>query len=155
LGKVGAVREYAAELVALSPDVIFAAGSVSVESLIQATSTVPIVFTLVIDPLGAGFIDNLSRPNGNVTGFMLFEYSLSAKWLELLKQIAPDVTRAAVLRDPTFGGGVGQFAVIQSAAPSLGVELRPINLSDAREIERAIAAFAGGAKGGLIVTAGT
>ncbi len=150
-GNVDALRKYAAELAALAPDVILAVGSVSVEALRQANSTVPTVFTLVIDPLGAGLVDNLSRPGGNVTGFMLFEYSLGGKWLELLKQIAPDVTRAAVLRDPVSLSGTGQFAVIQSVASSFGVELKPINVRDAREIEQAVAAFAGSANGGLVV----
>ncbi len=152
-GNVDALRKYAAELAALAPDVILAVGSVSVEALRQANSTVPTVFTLVIDPLGAGLVDNLSRPGGNVTGFMLFEYSLGGKWLELLKQIAPGVTRAAVLRDPVSLSGTGQFAVIQSVASSFGVELKPINVRDAREIEQAVAAFAGSANGGLVVTA--
>ena len=110
--------------------------------LLQATRTVPIVFVAVADPVGAGFVDSLSRPGGNATGFMLFEYGLSAKWLELLKQIAPGVTRAAVLRDPAITSGIGQFAAIQAVAPSLGVEVSPVNVRDAGEIERAVAAFA-------------
>ena len=121
-------------------------------ALLQTTRTVPIVFTLVSDPVGAGFVDSLARPGGNATGFMLFEYSLSGKWLELLKQIAPGMTRAAVLRDPAITAGIGQFAAIQAVAPSLGVEVSPINVRDASEIERAVAAFARSANGGLIVT---
>jgi putative ABC transport system substrate-binding protein len=124
-----------------------------VEPLLQATRTVPIVFTIVADPLGSGVVDSLSRPGGNATGFMLFEYSLSGKWLELLKEIAPGVTRAAVLRDPTTTSGIGQFAVIQAVAPAVGVEVSPVNVRDAAEIERAVAAFARVANGGLIVTA--
>ena len=121
--------------------------------LLQATRTVPIVFVIVADPVGAGFVDSLARPGGNATGFMQFEYSLSGKWLELLKQIAPGVTRAAVLRDPAITAGIGQFAVIQSVAPSLGVEVSPVNVRDAGEIERAVTAFARSSNGGLIVTA--
>jgi putative tryptophan/tyrosine transport system substrate-binding protein len=150
---VDALRKHAAELVALAPDVILAYGTIPTAYLLQTTRTVPIVFTLVIDPLGGGLVDDLSRPGGNVTGFMVFEYSLSGKWLELLKQIAPGVTRAAILRDPASPAGTGQFAVIQSVAPSFGVELRPINLRDAHEIEQAVAAFARSANGGLVVTA--
>ena len=141
-GDADKTRKYAAELVALAPDVILAIGAASMTPLLQATRTVPIVFVAVADPVGAGFVDSLSRPGGNATGFMLFEYSLSAKWLELLKQIAPGVTRAAVLRDPAITSGIGQFAVIQSVAPSVGVEVSPVNVRDAAEIERAVAAFA-------------
>ncbi len=130
------IRKYAAELVALAPDVILAGGNAPVERLIQATRTVPIVFAIVLDPVGSGIVDSLSRPGGNATGFMQFEYSLTAKWLELLKQVAPAVTRAAVLRDSTLAAGIGQFAVIQSVAPSVGVEVSPINGRDASEIER-------------------
>ena len=122
--------------------------------MLQATRTVPIVFAVVADPVGAGYVESLARPGGNTTGFMIFEYGMSGKWLELLKQIAPGVTRAAVLRDPTIAFGTGQFAVIQAVAPSLGVEVIPINVRDAGEIERAIAAFARTPNGGLIVTAG-
>ena len=125
----------------------------TVGPLLQATRTVPIVFVNVPDPVGAGFVESLARPGGNATGFMQFEYSLSGKWLELLKQIAPGVTRAAVLRDPAITAGIGQFAVIQSVAPSLGVEVSPINVRDAGEIERAVTAFARCSNGGLIVTA--
>ena len=152
-GTVENSRKYAAELVALAPDVILAVGGAT-GPVLQATRTVPIVFTVTSDPVGSGFVDSLSRPGRNATGFMLFEYSLSAKWVELLKQIAPAVTRAAVLRDPELTSGIGQFAVIQSVAPSVGVEVSPINLgADANEIERAVTAFARAANGGLIVAA--
>ena len=146
------LRKLAAELVALAPDVILAGGNAPVERLMQATRTVPIVFAIALDPVGSGIVDSLSQPGGNATGFMQFEYSLTAKWLELLKQIAPGLTRVAVLRDATITGGIGQFAVLQSVAPSLGVEVRPINGRDAPEIERAITAFAGTPNGGLVVT---
>ena len=136
------LRKYAAELVALAPDVILASGGASVAPLLQATRTVPIVFTQVPDPVGAGFVDSLARPGGNATGFMLFEYGLSGKWPELLKEIAPGVTRMAILRDPAIVAGIGQFAVIQSVAPSLGMDVSAINVRDAAEIERAVAAFA-------------
>ena len=152
-GNVAATRKYAIELVALAPDVILASGATPVALLLEATHTVPIVFTIVVDPMGAGFVEKLSRPGGNATGFMMFDYSLSGKWVELLKQVAPGVTQAAVLRDPS-SAGVGQFAVIQAVAPSLGVEVSAINVSDAREIERAVTAFAREPNGGLIVTAG-
>jgi putative ABC transport system substrate-binding protein len=152
-GDADDIRKYAAELAALAPDVILTTGGAAVASMLQATRTVPIVFAIVPDPVGAGFVDSLSRPGGNATGFMQFEYSLSAKWLELLKQIAPGVTRAAVLRDAAITAGIGQFAVIQSVAPSVGVEVSPINVRDAGEIERAVTAFARSANGGLIVTA--
>jgi putative ABC transport system substrate-binding protein len=145
------LRKHAAELVALAPDVILAGGNAPVERLLQVTRTVPIVFAIALDPIGS-FVDSLSQPGGNATGFMQFEYSLTAKWLELLKQVAPDVTRVAVLRDATITGGIGQFAVLQSVAPSVGVEVRPINGRDAPEIERAITAFARTSNGGLIVT---
>ena len=145
-------RKYAAELVALAPDVILAPGG-SLAHMLQATRTVPIVFAFAADPVGSGFVESLSRPGGNATGFLLFEYDLSAKWLELLKEIAPGVTRAAVLRDPTAIAGIGQFAVIQSVARSVGVEVSPLNLRDAGEIERAVTAFARSSNGGLIVTA--
>ncbi len=147
------LRQYAAELVALGPDVILATGMVSVAVLLEATRTVPIVFTVVVDPVGAGFIEKLSRPGGNVTGFMMFDYSLAGKWPELLKQAAPNVTQAAVLRDPTISVGIGQFAVIQAVAPALGLEVTAINVSDQTELERAVAAFAREPNGGLIVTA--
>ena len=148
------IRRHAAELAALAPDVILAHGASTVGPLLQATRTVPIVFPVVGDPVGAGFVDSLARPGGNATGFMTFEYSMSGKWLELLKEIAPGVTRVAVLRDPTQGSGTSQFAVIQAVAPSLRVEVNPINMRDAGEIERAVAAFARSPNGGLIVTAG-
>jgi putative ABC transport system substrate-binding protein len=145
------ISKYAAELVALAPDVILAVAA-AVGPLLQATRTIPIVFTIVPDPVGAGFVESLSRPGGNATGFLMFEYSLCGKWLELLKEIAPGVTRAAVLRDSADPSGIGQFATIQSVAPSVGVDVSPINLRDAAEIERAVAAFAQTANGGLIVT---
>ena len=144
----------AEELIALAPDVILASASASVEALQRITSSVPIVFANVIDPVGAGFVASLARPGGNTTGFSAFEYSLGGKWLEVLKEFAPSMTRAAVLRDPTFAGGIGQFAAIQALAPpSLGVELSPIDVRDPDKIERAIAAFALERNGGLIVTA--
>ena len=151
-GDAANLRKYAAELAAPAPDVIFASGTAAMAALLQATRTVPIVFANVADPVGAGFVDSLARPGGNATGFMEFEYSLSAKWLELLKQIAPGVTRAAILRDPALTSGIGQFAVIQSVAPSVGVEISAVNMRDAPEIERAVAAVAGSKNGGLIVT---
>jgi putative tryptophan/tyrosine transport system substrate-binding protein len=147
------VRRYAAELVALAPDVILAHNALSVAPLLQLTRTVPIVFPLAGDPVGAGLIDSLARPGGNATGFMSYEFSATGKWLELLKQIAPNVTRAAVLRDGTQGSGTGQFAAIQALAPSLRMEVTPINMRDAGEIERGIAAFARSSNGGLIATA--
>jgi putative tryptophan/tyrosine transport system substrate-binding protein len=145
-------RKYAAELVALAPDVILASSTPSVTALQHVTRTLPIVFVQVSDPVGAGVVDTLARPGGNTTGFMNFEYSLSGKWLELLKQIAPSVTRVAILRDPANPAGIGQFSSIQAAAQSLGVEVRPLTARDAAEIERAVAAFARLANGGLIVT---
>ena len=148
------IRTSAAELVALAPDVILAFGESAMPALRQATRTVPTVFVQVADPVGAGFVDSLARPGGNVTGFMVFEFSLSGKWLELLKQIAPAVTRVAVLRDSAIGSGTSQFAVIQAVAPSLGVEAIPVNVYDASEIERSVGAFARSSNGGLIVTAG-
>jgi len=147
------MRKYAAELVALAPDVILASGTATMAPLLQATRTVPIVFAQVTDPVGAGFVDSLARPGGNATGFVLFEYAISGKWLELLKEVAPRVTRAGVIRDPAQTAGTAQFAAIQSVAPSLGVEISPVNVRDAAEIERSIAAFARTANGGLIVTA--
>jgi putative ABC transport system substrate-binding protein len=148
------IRKQAAELAALKPDVILASGSSTVGPLLQATREVPIVFPAVVDPVGAGFVESLARPGGNATGFLLFEYSLGAKWLALLKQIAPGVTRVAVLRDPASASGIGQFGAIQTVAPSLGVEVSPLNVQrEAGEIERAIAAFARTPNGGLILTA--
>jgi ABC-type uncharacterized transport system substrate-binding protein len=146
------LRKHAAELAAPAPDVILANGSAAVAPLLQATRTVPIVFVIVPDPVGGGFVDSLARPGGNATGFLQFEYGLSGKWLEVLKQMAPGVTRAAIMRDPTSPTGTGQFGAIQSVAPSVGVEVNPVGMRDAREIERAIAAFARGSNGGLIVT---
>jgi putative ABC transport system substrate-binding protein len=148
------IRRHAAELVALAPDVILAAGTSTVGPLLQATRTVPIVFPAVGDPVGGSLVTSLARPGGNATGFMSYEYSLSGKWLELLKEIAPGVTRVAVLRDAAVSVGPAQFGVIQAVAPSLRVEVNPINLRDVGEIERAIAAFAGSPNGGLILTAG-
>jgi len=147
------ILRHAAELVALAPDVILASGTSTVGPLLQATRTVPIVFPTIGDPVGAGFVDSLARPGGNATGFMSYEYSLSGKWLELLKQIAPGVTRVAVLRDAAVSIGPVQFGVIQAVAPSLRVEVNPINMrDDAGEIERDVAAFARSPNGGLIVT---
>ena len=148
------IRRHAAELVALAPDVILAYGASTVGPLLQTTRTVPIVFPVVADPVAAGFVDSLARPGGNATGFMIFEYSISGKWLELLKQIAPSMTRVAVLRDPATPAGMAQFGAIQSVAPSLGVELTPVNVRDATEIERALAAFARSPNGGLIPAPG-
>ena len=153
-GEATLIRRYAAELVALAPDVIMTVGSVTLAPVQQATRTIPIVFVNVADPVGAGFVQSLARPGGNTTGFTNFEYSMSGKWLELLKQIAPRVTRVAVLRDPTVAAGIGQFSAIQSVAQSLGIELTPFSVRDVAEIERSIAAFARSGNGGLIVTAG-
>jgi putative ABC transport system substrate-binding protein len=147
-------RTYAAELVALAPDVILVATTPGVTAVQQATRTVPIVFVTVVDPVGGGFVSNLARPGGNTTGFALYEYGISAKWLELLKQIAPGVTRVAVVRDPTSVSGTGQLAAIQAVAPSFGVELSPVDTRDTGEIERAVTAFARSPNAGLIVAAG-
>jgi putative ABC transport system substrate-binding protein len=152
-GKADDIRRHAAELVALAPDVILTAGAAAVGAVLQVTQTVPIVFPISVDPVGAGFVDSLARPGGNATGFMTTEYSISGKWLELLKQTAPGVTRVAVLRDPAISSGTGQFGAIQAVAPSLGVEVSPVNMRDAGEIERAVAAFARSTNGGLILTA--
>jgi putative tryptophan/tyrosine transport system substrate-binding protein len=138
------LRKYAAELAALAPDVILATGNAAAAPLLQATRTVPIVFVIVPDPVGAGFVDSLPQPGGNATGFLAFEYGLSGKWLELLKEIAPAVTRVAVMRDPALAAGIGQFGAVQIVAPSMGVELSPVDVRDAGEIERAVAAFASG-----------
>jgi putative ABC transport system substrate-binding protein len=149
------VRRYAAELVALAPDVIVAHGNSTVRPLLQETHIVPIVFPVAADPVGGGLVDSLARPGGNVTGFMELEYGMAGKWLELLKQIMPGVTRVAVLRDPTQGSGSMQFAAIQAMAPSLRVEITPVGLRDSGDIERAVSAFGRSANGGLIVTAGS
>ena len=146
------MRKDAAELVALAPNVILATGSASMGPLTQLSSTVPTVFVIVPDPVGAGYVNSLARPGGNVTGFSLFDYNIGGKWLDLLKQVAPGVTRVGVLRDPAISGGLGQYGAVQSASSSFGVETSPINMRDATEIERAIAAFATSSGGGLIVT---
>jgi putative tryptophan/tyrosine transport system substrate-binding protein len=151
-GNVDRFRKYAAELVALEPDVILTATTPAVVQLKQATRTVPIVFVGVIDPVGSGLVASLSRPGGNVTGFLLFEYALAAKWLDVLKEIAPGVTRVAVLRDPTISSGIGQFAAVQ-AVGLIGIDLSAIDMSDADEIDRAVTEFARGSNDGLIVTA--
>ena len=151
-GNADQIRRYAAELAALAPDVILAFGSSTVGPMMQASRNVPIVFPGTVDPVSSGFVDSLSRPGGNATGFVQFEYSLSGKWLELLKEIAPQVARVAVLRDPTVHSGSGQLGSIQTVAPSFGVELRPVDVRDAGEIERAVTAFARSPNGGLIVT---
>ena len=152
-GEADRFRKYAMELVALAPDVILTSAPPSIRAMQQATRTVPIVFVLVPDAVGTGIVDSLVRPGGNATGFMSYEYTLSGKWLELLKEITPGVTRAAVIRDAALSVGPAQFGVIQAVAPSLRVEVNPVNTRDAGEIERAIAAFAGSPNGGLIVTA--
>jgi len=154
-GDAERIRKYAAELAALAPDVILAGAGAVVPSLLQATRTAPIVFTQTPDPVGAGFVNSLARPGGNVTGFTTFEYGISAKWLELLKEIAPRVTRAAVIRDAAIASGTGQWGALQSVAPSVGVEVSPLNLRDASETERAVTAFARSSNGGLIVAAST
>jgi len=146
-------REYAAELIRLAPDVILASNAPSVSALQQGTRTLPIVFVAVADPVGSGLVASLGRPGGNVTGFTLFEYAISVKWLEMLKEMAPRLTRVAVLRDPTIATGIGQFGAIQSVAPSHGVELRPVDLRDPREIESTLTAFAREPNGGVIVSA--
>jgi putative ABC transport system substrate-binding protein len=148
------ISKHAAELVALAPDVILAHGSSTVGPLLQATRALPIVFPVATDPVGAGFVDSLARPGGNATGFIAFEYSISGKWLELLKQIAPSITRAAVLRDATQGSGNSEFAAIQAVAPSLRIEVNPVNMRDVGEIERAVEAFAQQSNGGLVVASG-
>jgi putative tryptophan/tyrosine transport system substrate-binding protein len=152
-GDAATSRKQAEELVALAPDVIVSTGSFSTGALLRATRTVPIVFAIVPDPVGSGFVDSLSQPGGNATGFMHFEYGLSGKWLELLKEIAPSLTRAIVLWDPAVPAGIGQFAIIQSVATSAGVDVRPVNLRDEGEVERVITAFARTPNGGLVVTA--
>jgi putative ABC transport system substrate-binding protein len=154
-GDPAITRKHAGELVAIAPDVILAIGNAGVPAILQATRSVPVVFAVVSDPVGSGFVESLAEPGGNATGFMMFEYDLCAKWLELLKQIAPNVTRAAVLRDAALTAGIGQFAVIQSVARSVGVDVRAINLrGDPAEIESSVAAFsARGPNGGLVLTA--
>jgi len=151
LGTADNIRKSAVELVALAPDLIVASGIAALAALLQATSVVPIIFVFAVDPVGDGFVDSLAQPGGNATGFMAFEYSISAKWLEILKQIAPGMTRAAVLRDATLSGETGQFAVIQSVAPQLGVDVKSIGMRNADEIGRSIATFARSPNGGLIV----
>ena len=146
------LRKHATELVALAPDVILAQSSPSIAVLLQTTRTVPIVFTLITDPVGAGYVDSLAHPGGNATGFTVFDYSIGGKWLELLKEIAPRVTRVAVLRELAVAAGPAQFSAAQTVAPSLGMELRPVDTRDAGEIERAITAFARGSNSGLLVT---
>jgi putative ABC transport system substrate-binding protein len=152
-GDVASTRKQAAELAALQPDVVLATGSLGAAAILQATRSIPVVFVIVPDPVGAGFVNSLAEPGGNATGFVMFEYDLSAKWLELLKEIAPNVTRAAVLRDANLTAGIGQFAVIQSVARSVGVDVRAINLRDAATLERSIAEFARSPNSGLMVTA--
>ena len=152
LGTSASISKSAAELVALTPDVIVAGGSAPTEALLRVTRSVPIVFAIVPDPLGAGFVKSLRRPGGNVTGFMQAEFNLSGKWLELLKEIAPRVTQVAVLRDPTITAGIGQFAVIQSVSSSLSVDVSPVDIRNATEIEREVASFARTPNGGLILT---
>jgi putative tryptophan/tyrosine transport system substrate-binding protein len=146
------ISKFATEFAALAPDVVLVTGTATVAAFLHATRTVPIVFTSVPDPVGAGFVDSLARPGGNATGFMVYDFSLGGKWLELLKRIAPATTRAAVLRDPAVSSGIGQWAAVQTAALSLGVELTPVNVVDMGEIERSIAAFARAPNGGMIVT---
>jgi len=146
------LRKHAGELIALGPDVVMAYSSNAMPPLLQLTRAVPIVFAVVADPVGAGYVESLARPGGNITGFTGYEFAMSGKWLELLKEVAPRVTRAAILRDPAVAAGPAEFAAIQAVAPSLGVELRPVDVRDAGEIQRTITAFAQGANGGLIVT---
>jgi putative ABC transport system substrate-binding protein len=152
-GNVDSTRQSAAELVVLAPDVILASGSASTGPLLQATRSIPIVFVHTPDPVGAGFVNSMSRPGGNATGFINFEYGMGAKWLELLKQLAPSVTRAAILRDPAITAGIGQWGAIQAVAPSLGIDVVPVNMQQSGEMERALKIFAGLPNGGLIVTA--
>jgi putative tryptophan/tyrosine transport system substrate-binding protein len=152
-GETDTIGKRARELVALTPDIILSTGNVAMPPLLRATRTVPIVFVSVADPVGAGYVESMARPGGNVTGFIQFEYSLSGKWVELLKEIAPGMKRAAVLRDPDISAGIGQFAVIQSVAPTVGLDVSPVNVQEASVIERSIAGFARIPNGGLIVTA--
>jgi putative tryptophan/tyrosine transport system substrate-binding protein len=151
-GDLGRISKFATEFAALAPDVVFATGTPTIAALLRATRTVPIVFASVPDPVGAGFVDSLARPGGNATGFMVYDYSLAAKWLELLKRIAPATTRAAVLRDAAAANGIGRWAAAQTVAPALGIELTPVNVIDMSEIERSIAAFARAPNGGMVVT---
>jgi putative ABC transport system substrate-binding protein len=150
-GNADDIRKYAAELVALAPDIILVSGGAGVGPLLQVTRTVPVVFTQTPDPVSSGFVASLARPDGNATGFTGFEYSMGAKWLELLKEVAPGVTRAAVLRDPASPQGLGQLGAIQTAAPSAGIDVRPVNVRDVDEIEHDITAFVRGSNGSLIV----
>jgi putative ABC transport system substrate-binding protein len=152
-GSAAETRKHAAELAALAPDVILTIGSGGTGPMLQATNIVPIVFVIVPDPVGAGYVASLSRPGGNATGFMMFEYNLSGKWLELLKEIAPSVTRAAILRDPATAAGIGQFAVIQSVASSVRIDVSPVSVREPTEIEQAIATFASSPNGGMVLTA--
>jgi putative ABC transport system substrate-binding protein len=151
-GRADTMRKYAAELVALAPDVILASSSVALAPMLEATRTIPIIFAGIADPVAAGYVESLARPGGDATGFTVYEYSISGKWLELLKQIAPDVTRVAVIRESGIAAGPGFFGAIQAVAPSFGVEVRPVDVRDAGQIERAIAEFAQGSNGGIIVT---
>ena len=152
MGDADRIRSYAAELATLAPDVIMADGSAAVGALVRAAPSVPIVFATIADPVGGGYVDSLARPGGNVTGFLLFEYGIAGKWLELLKEVAPALTRAAVMRDPTILPGIGQWAVIQAMAPSMGIDLRLVNMRNVGEVERDITAFARSSNGGFIVT---
>jgi putative ABC transport system substrate-binding protein len=154
-GDADTTRKRAEELVALAPDAILAVGSLSLGALQQVNRSIPVVFMTVADPVGAGYVASLAQPGGNTTGFMLFEYSIAGKWPELLKQIAPDMKRTAVLRDPAIAAGIGQFAIIQSVAPSLGVDVIPFGMASVADIERSVATFASSPNGGLILTAST
>ena len=153
-GRADRLKKYTTELVALGPDLIVTEGSLAVAPLLQATRSIPIVFTNVVDPVGSGYVASLSHPGGNATGFTQFEYRISGKWFELLREVAPSVSRVAVIRDPRIGPGIGQFAVIQAMAPEL-VELFPVDPLSTAEIEHALTAFARSANGGLIVTSGS
>jgi putative ABC transport system substrate-binding protein len=153
-GDAGLARQYAQELMVLAPEVILTTGSAGLVPLLQVTRTIPIVFTIVPDPVGAGFVDSLARPGGNATGFVQFEFGLSTKWLELLKEVAPDVTRVAVLREPGITAAIAQFAALQAVAPSLRIELVPLNFRDQADIERTVASFVRSPNDGMIVTSG-
>jgi putative ABC transport system substrate-binding protein len=152
-GDEAALRKYAAELVALAPDVLVAGGGTPAEAAVKVTHTIPIVFVIAPDPVGSGFVETLSQPGANATGFMMFEYNLCGKWLELLKEIAPNVTQAAILRNAGTAVGIGQFAVIQAVAPLVGIEVSSIDLRERAQIERAIATFARRSNGGMIQVA--